>query len=75
MGLRFREIIEIKLNGTALIIGEIEELIIPANTLSTENNINLEITDSIGISGLNSYYSLTKINDFPFVRVNEVPSF
>lgn len=75
MGLRFREKIDIPLNGTILIIGEIEELITPANAFSTEDDINLESSNSIGISGLNSYYSLTKINEFPFVRLSEVPYF
>ena len=74
MGLRFREKIDIAINGTVLIIGEIEELIIPKSAF-TEDDIDLQSSNTIGISGLNSYYSLTKLDRFPFVRLDEVPDF
>jgi len=72
MGMRFKEAIDIKLNGTILVIGEIEHLILP-DTAIVDDDIDLEATTSIGISGLNSYYSLNKIEKYPYVRVNEVP--
>ena len=72
LGMRFKEAIDIKLNGTTLIIGEIEQLIIPDSAI-VDGDINLEATDSIGISGLNSYYSLKKIANYPYVRLHEVP--
>ena len=74
MGMKFVEAIDIKHNGTKLIIGEIEHLIIPDNAV-VDGDIDLEATNSVGISGLNSYYSLTKIHKHPYVRVNEVPEF
>jgi len=74
MGMRFKEALDIKLNGTVLVIGEIEQLILPDNSI-VDNDIDLEATNSIGISGLNSYYSLNKIEKHPYVRVNEVPEF
>ena len=74
MGMIFKEAIDIKLNGTILIIGEIEHLIMPDNAI-VEGDIDLELTNSVGISGLNSYYALKKIEKHPYVRVNEVPKF
>lgn len=74
MGLRFREKIEIPINGTVMIIGEIEDLIIP-KTAFTDDDIDLEGSNAIGISGLNSYYSLTKLDRYPYVRVKDVPDF
>ena len=74
MGMRFKEAIDIKINGTILVIGEITHLIFP-DTAMVDNDIDLEATNSIGISGLNSYYSLNKIEKHPYVRVNEVPEF
>lgn len=74
MGMRYREAIPIPLNGTILVIGEIEHLILPDNAMN-DNDINLENTNGVGISGLNSYYSLKKIARYPYVRVNEVPEF
>jgi len=74
MGMTFKEEIEIQSNGTSLIIGEVSRLIIPEEAFNA-NDINLEQTNSVGISGLNSYYSLQKIAEHPYVRVDEVPEF
>lgn len=74
MGMRFKEALDIKQNGTVLIIGEIEHLIFPDTSL-VDDDIDLEAANSVGISGLNSYYSLSKIEKHPFVRVNAVPEF
>lgn len=74
MGMCFKEAIDIKLNGTILVIGEIEHLIIP-KTAFKDDDINLEQTNGVGISGLNSYYELKKIASYPYVRVAEVPKF
>ncbi len=74
MGLRFKEALDIKLNGTVLFIGEIEIIILPNNAFLA-GEIDLEATDGVGISGLNSYYSLKKIASYPFVRLNEIPEF
>ena len=55
-------------------IGEIEHLLIP-DTAIENNEVDLELSDSIGISGLNSYYSLKKIESYPYASVSEVPEF
>ncbi|MFT4754088.1 MAG: flavin reductase (DIM6/NTAB) family NADH-FMN oxidoreductase RutF [Salibacteraceae bacterium] len=74
MGMRFKEAVDINLNGTVLIIGEVEILLLPDNA-KIEGDIDLEATNGVGISGLNSYYSLNKIANYPLARVNELPEF
>ncbi|CAM1334726.1 flavin reductase family protein [Tenacibaculum aestuariivivum] len=74
IGMRFKEAIDISLNDTILVIGEIEHLILPENAI-INNDVNLETTNSVGISGLNSYYSLNKIASYPYARASEVPEF
>lgn len=74
MGMTFKEEIEIQSNGTSMIIGEISRLILPDEACDADD-INLEHTNSIGVSGLNSYYCLQKIAEHPYVRVEEVPEF
>ncbi|MBV1925029.1 MAG: flavin reductase [Dokdonia sp.] len=72
MSLRFVQAIEIPLNGTVLMIGEIEHLILPE---TVNGDIDLEQTQSVGISGLNSYYELKKVGHHPYVRTTDVPEF
>jgi flavin reductase (DIM6/NTAB) family NADH-FMN oxidoreductase RutF len=72
MSLRFVQALEIPLNDTVLMIGEIEHLILPE---TVNGDIDLEQTQSVGISGLNSYYELKKVGHHPYVRTTDVPEF
>ncbi len=75
IGLTFKEAIPISLNHTSLIIGQIEHLIIEDSFISEEGLIDLEAIGIAGIGGLNSYYALSKLNDFPYARKQNLPSF
>jgi flavin reductase (DIM6/NTAB) family NADH-FMN oxidoreductase RutF len=75
MGLSFVEEIPIKVNGTLLIIGQIEELIIPDQAVDKKGYIDLSLFNTAGISGLNTYYSLHQIASFPYARPDEIPDF
>lgn len=75
MGLQFVEALPIKQNNTLLVIGEITSLLLPDASFDSEEDINLEEINSVGISGLNSYYSVAKIAEYPYARINEVPDF
>lgn len=74
IGMRFKEAIPIPLNGTLLMIGEIVHLLLPETGL-TEGDVDLEATRGVGISGLNRYYTLKKLDRYPYARVHEVPEF
>ncbi len=74
-GLRFVEEIPIKLNGTILIIGELEHLILPENVLQTDGSTDLNSAGDVCISGLDSYHKVEKAVRFPFARPNNVPEF
>jgi flavin reductase (DIM6/NTAB) family NADH-FMN oxidoreductase RutF len=74
MGLRFCEELPIRRNNTHLIIGEIEHLVFPEEWMDAEGHLNLE-GNTVGISGLNSYYSLARMAQFPYARPQEVPGF
>lgn len=73
MGMKYLESIPIERNGTILVIGELEHLIMPDEAVCDKGYIDLETAEVAGISGLNSYYKLEKIGSFPYARVEEVP--
>lgn len=75
IGLAFREIIPIKANNTEMLIGEVQHIYIDDRAMSEEGYINLEKLNTAGISGLNSYYSLTQLKSLPYARVSEIPKF
>lgn len=75
LGMKFKQTIDIELNGTILVIGEIEHLIMPDTAIDDEDDVNLASINSVGISGLNTYYDLKKIDRYPYARASEVPDF
>ena len=75
MGLKHVESIPIKCNGTLMIVGEVQHLIIPDHAVNELGYIDLGLINDVGISGLNCYYELNKVAAFPYARVSEVPDF
>ena len=75
IGLKYVESIPIPSNDTIMIVGKVEQIHIEESALNEEGYINLEKTNSTGISGLNSYYKLEKIDSYPYARPTELPNF
>jgi len=73
IGLSLEEIVPIKSNGTAMIVGRVEILEVQDECLNELYYIDLEKSKSVGISGLNSYYDLKKTASYPYVRIKEFP--
>lgn len=71
IGLRFKEEIPIALNNTTFIIGEVEHIILPDAVMDKDGNLDLEDLESVGVSGLNSYYSLKKAAQYPYARPDD----
>lgn len=75
IGLRFVEEIEIKLNNTILVIGEIEHLILPENALLENGNVDLNAVSSVAVAGLDTYHRVEKIAAFPYAKAADLPDF
>lgn len=68
LGLKLRQELPIALNGTIMLIGEVEHVFVDENAISEQGYLDLEKLDIAGISGLNTYYSLEKSDEYPYVR-------
>jgi flavin reductase (DIM6/NTAB) family NADH-FMN oxidoreductase RutF len=75
IGMRHVESIPIKSTNTILVVGQVQHLFIPDHAMDELGQINLSLVDDVGISGLNSYYQLQKLAEFPYARVSELPDF
>ena len=73
IGLTLQEIIEIPSSGTSLIVGRIAHVLIPDDIVDENGYIDLESSKTVGVSGLNSYYSLKYSTSLPYARVEELP--
>lgn len=74
-GVKFKSDIEIEANGTHLIIGEIQEVIIDDNFVEPDGQIDLEKARDICVTGLNQYSVVSKTEKIPYARLSELPNF
>ena len=75
LALKFKEDIEIEANGTRLIIGEIQKVIIEDDYVEEDGQIDLEKAKDICVTGLNQYSTVVKFKNLPYARLAEVPKF
>lgn len=68
IGLQFEEEHEIKCNGTRLVIGKVKHLILPENVIDKDGDVALEKLDAVAISGLDSYYGITKLGRYEYAE-------
>lgn len=74
IGMKYMESIPLP-NGCSFIIGEVELIVCPDEALNDLGQLDLGAYSCVGISGLNTYYALRKLETFPYVRENEIPKF
>jgi flavin reductase (DIM6/NTAB) family NADH-FMN oxidoreductase RutF len=68
LGMSFKQEVPIELNGTSLIIGQVEHIILPDGAMDDGGHFDLGAHKVAGLSGLNMYYSLKKEARYPYVR-------
>lgn len=68
IGLKFLEEQEIKSNGTILIVGEIQEIILPDEVVLADGFIDIEKAGTITISGLDSYHETKRIARLSYAK-------
>jgi len=62
-------------NGCSLIIGEVDMIHLDESLLDQNGHMDLSLYNAVGISGLNTYYSLHKIDAFPYAKRDDIPEF
>ncbi len=71
IGLQFKERIDIKANGTHMVIGEIVEVFMPQGIIERDGTIDMQKAGSLVVSGLNSYYNTSRLSRFSYPKVGK----
>jgi flavin reductase (DIM6/NTAB) family NADH-FMN oxidoreductase RutF len=71
IGLVFREKMDIAINNTTLIIGEIVQIYIPEDGLLHDGFVDLEKANSLTCSGLDSYHKTIQLDRLSYAKPNE----
>ena len=68
IGMEFKTKINIPINNTLMVIGQIKSISLPEKAISTDGYIDLEITKTITNSGLDSYHRTERIARLPYAK-------
>jgi flavin reductase (DIM6/NTAB) family NADH-FMN oxidoreductase RutF len=68
IGLRFVEETAIRLNGTTMLIGQVEHLIVSDGVLGANGNIDLVAAGSACITGLDTYHTVLAGDTYPYAK-------
>ncbi len=70
LGIEFKEKIDITVNNTTLIIGEIIQIYIPEDSLNEDGFVDIEKANSITCSGLDSYHKTVQLDRLSYAKPN-----
>lgn len=68
IGMAFREKIEITINNTIMVIGEILQVYFPENCLSKDGFLDIEKANTITCSGLDSYHKTIQLDRLSYAK-------
>ncbi|WP_366185590.1 flavin reductase [Flavobacterium ovatum] len=71
LGIEYKDKIEIAINNTTIIIGEIIQIHIPEDCLLEDGFVNLEKANTITTSGLDSYHKTTQLDRLSYAKPNK----
>lgn len=73
LGVRYKEHVPLKINGTILIIGQIEHVFFPNNCLCGDGFLDIEKAGTVAGSGLDSYHSTKRLSRLSYAKPNQFP--
>lgn len=68
IGLSYQEECEIQANGTILMIGKVECIILPDDGLTEDMSLNHEVLGSVAVGGLDTYYKTEMLSREEYAR-------
>lgn len=71
VGLSFVEAHTLACNGTRLVVGKIEHLVVPEDALAPDGDLDLEALGAVAIGGLDTYYKGVKLGRYGYFRPGE----
>ena len=71
LGIEFKEKIDLTINNTTLIIGEIKHIYFPENCLSKDGFVDIEKANTVTCSGLDSYHKTFQLDRLSYAKPNK----
>ncbi len=71
LGVAFREKIDLAINNTTMVIGEIVQIYLPDDCLHEDGFVDLEKANTITCSGLDSYHKTLRLDRLSYAKPNK----
>ncbi len=71
IGLKLIEIMDISYNKTHMVLGEIEHIYIPTDSLKEDGFIDIEHAGTLSLSGLDSYHETSRLSRLSYAKPNK----
>lgn len=68
LGIEFKQKIDISINNTTMIVGEIVQIYIPENCMQEDGFIDIEKANTITCSGLDSYHKTKQLDRLSYAK-------
>jgi len=68
LGMQFKERVDLAINGTILIVGQIDHLYFPENCLCDDAFLDLEKANTLTCSGLDSYHTTRRLERLSYAK-------
>ena len=68
LAMQFEEEIPIKANGTILVLGSIQKIILPEELVAPDGFVDLNLAETVAISGLDAYHAPKWLSRFDYAR-------
>ena len=66
--LKLAETIDLKINNTVLVIGEVMDIIVQKDLVEADGNIDLAKADTVAGSGLDGYFTIKQLERLPYAK-------
>ena len=73
LGMRLKEIVKLNSSYSQLVIGEVNHIFLEDKFINKDYTLDLEISDSISVGGLNTYYQSKNFISLPYARLEDIP--
>ncbi|OYU79690.1 MAG: flavin oxidoreductase [Flavobacterium sp. BFFFF1] len=71
LGIQFREKLDLTINNTTMVVGEIVQVSIPEDCLGADGFVDIEKANSITCSGLDSYHKTIRLDRLAYAKPNK----
>lgn len=69
----FESELEIPVNGTSLLIGRVQSIYLPENSVAADGFVNLQVADTLCVSGLDAYHECQPPVRFAYAKPHTPP--